>query len=117
MGGDVCHITIPISTFNASRAPQDEPGLGLSGAPGLAMRPGNADPLRSGVSVIRLPCDNNDAPHLTWPHPLPRAPEVWGLAVIEATANWAGTAHHTEQHTQLLSKRLSLLSFLMKTLV
>lgn len=69
------------------------------------------------MSVTRLPCENNDAPHLTWPHLLPRVPEVWGLALIEATANWAGTAHHTEQHTQLLSKLLSLLSFLMKTLV
>lgn len=69
------------------------------------------------MSVTCLRCDNNDAPHLTWPHPLPRAPKVWALALIEATANWAGTARHTEQHTQLLSKRLSLLSFLMKTLV
>ena len=31
----------------------------------------------------------------------PGPPEVWGLALIEATASWAGTARHTEQHTQV----------------
>ena len=50
-GGGICHITIPISTLNAYRAPQGELSLSLSGAPGLAMRPGNSEPLRSEVSV------------------------------------------------------------------
>ena len=44
------------------------------------------------MSVTRLPCDNNDdAPHLACPPPL-GPPKMWGPALIEATANWAGTA-------------------------
>lgn len=46
------------------------------------------------MSVTRLPCDNNDAPHLACQllGPPPPPPEMWGPALIEATANWAGTA-------------------------
>lgn len=49
------------------------------------------------------------------PLPPPQDPRVWAL--IEATANWAGPARDAEKHTQQLSEFLSLLSFLMKTLM
>lgn len=53
---NICHMTLnkplfPMSSFNTSRAPLDEPGLGLLGESRPRARPGNPDPFRSQLST------------------------------------------------------------------